>query len=103
MTLWLLALAGAISSWLGDICGVLAVRRGTPWGIIPTAILFGCAAPMWYAMTKMTHGQFVKPAMIWSCASSVLTLIAALTLDGSYTPRQWAGLILFFLALIVRG
>lgn len=103
MTLWLLALLGAASSWLGDICGVMAVRRGSAWGILPTAILFGCAAPAWYAMSRLTDGQFVRPALIWNCAASVLSLVAALALEGAQSPRQWAGLILFLVALLVRG
>lgn len=103
MTLWLLALAGAASSWLGDICGVMAVRRGSPWGIIPTGILFGCAAPAWYALSRMTGGQFVRPALIWNVAASVLSLVAALALEGAQSPRQWVGLILFFVAMLVRG
>jgi len=93
VVLWLLALAGAVSSWLGDICGVLAVRRGSPWGIVPTFVLFGGAAPMWYAMSRLTGGQFVRPALIWNCAASALSLVAGLALEGQQTPRQWAGLI----------
>lgn len=101
--LWLLAVLGAASSWLGDICGVIGVRRGDPRLILPTFILFGSAAPMWYALSMRTGGQFVKPALIWNVAASVLSLVAALALEGAQSPRQWVGLAPFFLALIIRG
>lgn len=101
--LWLLALAGAAASWLGDICGTLAVRRGSPWGVWGAAVLFGLAAPAWCEMSRRTNGQFVRPAMIWNVAASTLSLVAAFALDGRPTPRQLAGLVLFFAALLVRG
>lgn len=103
MMLWILAFVGAAFSWLGDICAVVAARRGSTWGILPAALLFACAAPLWFAMSRLTKGQFVAPAMVWNVAASILSLVAALALDGAPTPRQWAGLGLFVVALLVRG
>lgn len=103
LTLWILAFVGAAFSWAGDICAVLAARRGSALGIVPAALLFACAAPLWFAMSRLTKGQFVAPAMIWNVAASVLSLAAALALEGPPTPRQWASLALFVAAMLVRG
>lgn len=99
----MLAFVGAAFSWAGDICAVIAARRGSVFGVLPAGILFGLAAPAWYAMSRITGGQFVVPAMVWNVAASVLSLLAAIALEGAPTPRQLAGLVLFVVALLVRG
>ncbi len=103
MLLWAVALVGAAMSWLGDLCGVMAARNNNPWGVVPTFLLFGCAAPAWYVLCKMNSGQFVRSAIVWNLSAAVLSVVAATIVDGNQTPRQWLGLALFLVALLVRG
>ncbi len=103
MNLWLLAILGAGLSWLGDLFVTLAARRDAFWVVWPSMVLFGAGAPIWFYMAKLSGGQFVKPAMIWNIAAIVFSMSAVLILEGHQTPRQWAGLALFVVALIVRG
>lgn len=104
MNLWLLAILGAGLSWLGDVLVTLAARREAWWLVWLSVPLFGAGAPVWFYMAKISGGQFVKPAMVWNLAAVCFSLVAVLVLDGTtQTPRQWAGIALFFIALVVRG
>ncbi len=103
MSLWFWAILGAGLSWLGDVIVTLAARRDAWWIVWPSTLLFGAGAPIWFHMAKISGGQFVKPAMIWNIAAILFSTSAILILEGAQTPRQWASLLLFFIALVVRG
>lgn len=103
MRLWFLAFLGSTLSWLGDVLVVQAARDGRPSGMFLPVLLFAAAAPVWYLMSKLSGGSFVAPAIAWNVLASVLSLGAVLYFDGHQSPRQWAGLGLLFLGLLVRG
>jgi hypothetical protein len=103
--LLLLGLLGAISGSGADVLCVKAVKfpQHAWWMVVLAALMFSTSAPIWYAMSRLSGGQYVRPAIVWTLASTI-TVIAAVTIcDGHQSPRQWAGFALILIGALVRG
>ena len=103
MNLWLLALVGASLTWIADVLCVTAARNGELWLVAFSAILFASGAPIWFYMSRMSGGSLVVPALCWNAVAMVLSLVAVITMEHDQSPRQWAGLAIVFIGMLVRG
>jgi hypothetical protein len=103
VTLWTLAAVGALISWVADILCVSAARSGEVWLLAPAMVFFAASGPIWYYMSKSTGGSLVAPAVSWNVIATALSFIAVLAMERHQTPRQWAGLAIVFLGVLVRG
>lgn len=103
MMLWVLAIVGALVSWVADILCVSAARSGEVWLVGVACVLFAASGPIWYQMSRMSGGSLVVPAIAWNVIATILSFTAVLFLEHSQTPRQWLGLLIIFLGVLIRG
>lgn len=103
--LLLLGLFGAVTGSAADVICVKAVKypQQAWWMVALAALMFATSAPIWYAMSRVSGGQYVRPAIAWTIASTVTVIIAVTICDGHQSPRQWAGFALILIGALVRG
>ncbi len=103
--LLLLGFLGAGLSSAADVVLVKAVKypQQTLWMVLVGSVLLGLGGPIWYAMSRLSGGKYVEPAIAWTMASTITVIVAVTICDGSQSPRQWIGFALILVGALVRG